>query len=140
MANLKNNINIGWYGNCGECRDIDIYTEEGDLNDSFANLELVLQVSETGFKYSSWTAKQHEKQVKIWNSLSTNVKQSLSYKTFIQSGQVITKFVCGTPYIVEIKESTNVELEHFTIINSHSSDARVVECFECPKFSPCICE
>jgi hypothetical protein len=140
MASLIQNINIGWYGECAECADIELYDADGNLKKMFSNLVLILQVSNNGYKYSSWTMQRHNKQSAVWSSLSENVKKSLQFDTFVRNGQIITKLVCGTPYVIEIEESSTLELPGFTMSDSNSKNSRVIECFECPKFAPCICE
>ena len=59
----------------------------------FSNLVLILQVSNNGYKYSSWTMQRHNKQSAVWSSLSENVKKLLQFDKFVRNGQIITKLV-----------------------------------------------
>lgn len=141
MGLLKNNISIGWYGGCDSCEDLDLYTSEGNLDEKYEKLILVLQISETGYVYKSWTHQQHEKQKKSFNGLPDSVKKTIDELEYITSGQSITKLMCGTPYIIEIQEGSEIDIPNFFKSGSEFKDAgRVIECFDCPTFPPCVCE
>lgn len=141
MAQLKNNINIGWYGGCDSCEDFSFYKENGTLQDGYETVISILQIKDSGFVYSSWTSEQHEKQKSVWGGLPQIVKDALTRLDFIKDGQGITKFQCGTPYIIEIEEGSTLDISEFVLSGQGSSDAgRVIECFDCPEFPPCVCE
>jgi len=141
VAQLKNNISIGWYGGCDSCEDFDFYKENGTLQDGYENVISILQIKESGFVYSSWTTEQNEKQKTIWANLPHSVKNSLSRVDFIKNGQGITKLQCGTPYIIEIEQGSELDISEFVLSGQGAGDSgRVIECFDCPEFPPCVCE
>jgi hypothetical protein len=141
MGLLKNNINIGWYGGCDSCSDLDLYTAESTVKPQYENLIMVMQVGEQGFVYKTWTQSQHQKQILSWDALPSSVHDAVDKLSYIKSGQSITKLVCGTPYVVEIQEGTEITIPGFTLSsNSGSGLSRVIECFDCPTFPPCVCE
>tara|TARA_B100002019_G_scaffold277539_1_gene277443 strand:- start:3362 stop:3787 length:426 start_codon:yes stop_codon:yes gene_type:complete len=141
MSKISKNINIGWYGGCKTCKDFDFYKENGTLVDGFANVISVIQVKSSGYVFVSWSAEKNEKQKKIWANLPQNVRDSLDRKKFIQENQGIVKFQCGTPYLIEIEEGTEFDLPEFSVTSKSKGDSgRVIECFDCPTFPPCVCE
>jgi hypothetical protein len=141
VTQLKNNINIGWYGGCESCADFDFYTDTGTLQDGYENLISIIQIKKSGFVYSSWTSIQDEKQTMIWNTLPAPVQSSLSRLDFIKSGQGITKLQCGLPYIIEIEQGTTLDISEFVLSGQGTDDqGRVINCVDCPEFPPCVCE
>jgi hypothetical protein len=141
MALLKNNISIGWYGGCDKCEDFAFYKENGTLVDGFQNVVGVIQIKDTGYVYSSWSSEKNEKQKNIWANLPQSVRESLDRETFIKDSQGVTYLKCGTPYIIEIDEGSQLDIPDFSISSKTHGDAgRVIECYDCPTFPPCVCE
>lgn len=141
MAIINQNINIGWYGECKNCKDFHFYRDNGTLVEEFENVISIMQVKESGFAYTSWSMQKHENQKKIWAELPQPVRDNLNRKSFLQDCQGIISFQCGLPYLIEIEEGSELSIPQYKISNGHESNlARVIECFECPTYPPCVCE
>lgn len=142
MADLTENINIGWYGKCGTCANFELYDQtNGDLVDGMENVESITQIKDGGFVYTTWLQEKDTEKRNEWTSLPAIIKSNLSKLDWVKDGQGITNLECGRPYLIKITEGTNINIENFYQAGlGHEDAGRVIECEECPTFPDCICE
>jgi hypothetical protein len=138
---IKNNLNIGWYGGCDSCEDFEFYKSNGTLVDDFNNVIQIMQIKEEGYSYATWSSHKNEKQKEIWAKLPQTIRDTIDRLDFFRNEQGIKKLKCGIPYIIEVNEGSEINIPNFYLSGSQYGDAgRVIECYDCPTFPPCVCE
>lgn len=142
MANLTENLSIGWYGICEGCDKFELYNEtSGELNADVDNIESITQIKDGGFVYATWLKERDIEKRNSWTILPTIIKDNLSKVDWVKDGQGFTELECGVPYLLKLKEGTSLNIENFNLAGlGHEDAGRVIECVECPTHPNCICE
>ncbi len=142
MAELTENINIGWYGKCGSCVDFDLYDQTtANLVSGVENVESITQIKDGGFVYTTWLMEKDVEKRNEWETLPQIIKTNMEKLEWVKDCQGITHLECGRPYLIKIIEGTSIMIDDFHLAGlGHGDAGRVVECEECPTFPDCICE
>ena len=142
MANITENLSVGWYGTCDGCTTFNLYDEaSAELITGMENVISITQIKEGGFVYTSWLKERDNEKRVSWESLPEVIKQAMNKLDWVKDGQGVTELECGAPYLIKITEGTSIEINGFYLAGlGHEDAGRVVECEDCPTYPNCICE